>query len=149
MPDSEKKLLRVREISQKQLTKNIRRIFKEFGSGEPFKPILFYDEPLDVIRAVTADCSVTEVRVTPILTLLERNHLELGQARYVGFNIEAARISCGDLGLPTRGTVSAVEILQFLSDFYTQRPQARGAIREVAQVILEDHHLDEVRFPSD
>ena len=145
---SRRKLPLVRKTSEEELTKQIRKIFKKAGFKGPFKPFAFYDEMLDVIRVVTADCSITEVRITSVLTLLERNFLEEGQGQYVGFNIEAARISAGDMGLPTCGTVKISLILNSLAKNYNKIPVAIGAIREVAIAILEDNGLDEVQFPA-
>ena len=136
------------KISTEELLKRVRTIFQEIGSAGEFKPVAYYDKMLDVIRVITADCSVTEVRITPTLTLLERNHIENGQARYVGFCIEAVSAFCEDMGLPAREPVKISKILEVLQDSKIA-DKAKGAIREVAVPILEDNGLDDkIVFPD-
>ncbi|MBI4155868.1 MAG: hypothetical protein HY507_01380 [Candidatus Zambryskibacteria bacterium] len=128
--------------------REIREVFDK--NPRPFKPVAYYDEPLDAIRVITADCSFTEVQIASnnYLTLFERNHVEEGQARYVGFTIEGARRLCREHGLKSRGLVNVSGILAFLS-LIEKDGRAKGAIREIALPILEDNHIDNVEFPAD
>ena len=112
-----------------------------------FKPFIQYDEELDCIRVVTADCSVTEVQLqNSPLVLLERNHIEDGQARFIGFHIEGGRKLCKENDLKSKGLVSVSDILLFIS-LKNSQPRVKAAIREIANPILQDNHIDQFEFP--
>jgi hypothetical protein len=112
-----------------------------------FQPYVIYDEHLDSIRVLTADCSVTEVSVTDILVVLERNHMEEGDAMpsYAGFHIDGARWFCKENGLPISGIVKVSDILQKLSSV---DPTTSRVIRDVALPTLREHDINEVEFPT-
>ena len=129
------------------IKENMQELFEDIPV-KPFKPVIYYDETLDCIRAIMADCSLTEVRLEDSpLVLLERNYVEDGQARYVCFHIEGARGICKKHGLKSKGVVNVSGILLFLS-MIVKNPRIKGAIKEVALPILADHNIDEIEFPS-
>ena len=72
----------------------VRGTFRE-ETGE-FRPCAFFDEPLDCIRVMTRDCSVTETRVSDLMTVLEDNYYDPGSGgkRFVGFTIKGAKHFC-------------------------------------------------------
>ena len=78
------------------------------GNPGEFRPCAFFDEPLDCIRVIVRDCSVTEWRVSRELTVLEDNYADpaTGRELYVGFTIKGARHFCQqhgvDLSVPVR-----------------------------------------------
>lgn len=76
------------------------RVRESFGdrSGE-FRPCAYLDDALDCIRILTRDCSVTETRVNPLLTVLEATYPELTGRKCVGFTIKGARHFCQQQGL--------------------------------------------------
>jgi len=111
-----------------------------------FKPFAFYQEQMDRIQVVTADCSVTEITITNNLSLLQRNHTEYGQLTYVGFVLEGARHFCRTNDLPFEGEVKISTIIERMAKVDTK---SMPAILDIALPMLQDHGIDEVEFPSD
>lgn len=134
----------IREVTIEQLTRSVRKVFQDCQVG-PFKPVAYYDSMLDDIRVITADCSMTEVQLSPMLNLFERNYIEDGQARYVGFSIEAVKSFCGDVGIPTNTEVRISTILRLLRR-KEKVPRKKGAITEVMLPLLKDHNLDYIKL---
>lgn len=123
-----------------------RRILEEFGPIGEFKPFIVYDEPLDSIQVQIADCSVTEKRYSGFIDLLERNHIEDGEAFHVGFSILCARAFCEEYGLPMRGVVSVSRILKKIAEV---DKESMPAILDITLPMLIDHFVtDEVLFPA-
>ncbi|MBI1974626.1 MAG: hypothetical protein HYS51_02145 [Candidatus Zambryskibacteria bacterium] len=116
-----------------------------FETGSSFKPAAYYDEALDTVRIVVADCSTTESAISAHLVLHERNYLKAGQARYVGFSIAGVRAFCKPHRL--NGPIKLSEILKYMH-FKEHDSRVRSAIAEVALPLLEDNNLDEVEFPA-
>jgi len=138
----------LKELDLDKLDQEIRRTLIEFGFEGEFKPFAFYDRynPLGSnIVVQTADCSICEHEVDPILTLFERNHIEEGQARFVGFRIEGAYSFERDEFMPDN-KLSVSLILSAIS--LGASPKTKGAIREVCLPIIEDFKLDKVGIPA-
>src|SRR5262245_32036706 len=57
-------------LQTEEMGKQIRTLFP---AGSAFKPFVIFDERLDCIRVVARDCSVTEIRINTLLTVLEDN----------------------------------------------------------------------------
>ncbi len=133
----------IHEPNEEELTRLVREAMgPNFGQ---FKPHVIYNEQLDWIEVLTADCSVCEIFVTDMLSLHERNHREGDESKYVGFHVECARRFCRSYGLPDTGKVRVSDILMRLSavDETTSR-----AIRDVALPTLREFELDFVEFPT-
>ena len=83
------------------------------GKIGEFRPCAFFDEPLDCIRVVVRDCSITEIRVSPLLTVLEDNDADpkAGRELYVGFTIKGARHFCQQQGIDLTAPVQWSELL--------------------------------------
>lgn len=121
------------------------RVRAMFETGSSFKPTAYYDEALDTVRVIVADCSTTEIAISAHLALHERNYLEDGQARYAGFSITGVRAFCRPHRL--NGPIKISEILK-LMHFKEKNSRVRGAIAEVALPMLQENNLDEVEFPA-
>ena len=74
-------------------------LFGEYKPN-PFRPMAYYDKHLDCIRVEIRDCSITEHRCGEILTVLEDNHPENDQGKYVGFTIKGVGHVFEELSLP-------------------------------------------------
>lgn len=136
----------VREISTEEATKEIHKIFQEFGTGEPFKPVAYYDVECGAIRVFIENCSYTETeRIWPI-TLHERNHDEDSAEKIVGFSIENAKAWCAKRNLPSQGQVSVQRILRFMTA-YSMTATATADIHQLLR-LLEKHSIDEFEFPA-
>ena len=89
----------------------VRGAFSGRGAGG-FRPCALYDEPLDCIRVFSRDCSVTEIRINSLITVLEENYPASGSSRkYVGFTINGARHFCKENGLDLATPIKLTEIL--------------------------------------
>lgn len=79
--------------------------------AKEFVPCAVFDEPLDCIRVVTRDCSVTEWRVNDLLTVLEDNYPASPSRKYVGFTIKGARYLCQENAIPLSSPIRLSDIL--------------------------------------
>jgi hypothetical protein len=63
---------------------------RELLAASPdFRPFAVFDAPLDCIRVGWRDCSVTEIRINDLLTVLEANYPSVpGASEIVGFSIK-------------------------------------------------------------
>ena len=125
------------EISTQDI-KNVADKVRSLFSDEPsieFKPFAMFDEPLDCIRVIVRECSITETRINSLLTVLEDNYPEPEQQKYVGFTIKGARHFCISQKLPSSGAVSLTAILdQILKTF--PEPVVDLCVNAVARTIL-------------
>jgi hypothetical protein len=76
-----------------------------------FRPCAFFDARLDCIRVVARDCSVTETRVNPLLTVLEANYPRTAGRKCVGFTIKGARHFCKEHGLDLSTPIKISDLL--------------------------------------
>src|SRR5471030_1775714 len=76
-------------------------LIREVLAAAPeFRPFAVFDRPLDCIRVVLKDCSVTEIRVNDLLTVLEENYPRVeGKAEIVGFTIKGVAHICESRGI--------------------------------------------------
>ena len=133
----------MKEVNLEEVTRRIRKMV----GNRKFKPFVCYDrdDESNFITVLTADCSLTEHTVDPLLVLLERNHVEEGQAVFVGFRIEWVsafeRVEFMDDGkLVVSRILSAISIDADL--------RTKAAIEEICLVILKEFKLDEVNIPA-
>lgn len=89
----------------------VRGTFRE-ETGE-FRPCAFFDEPLDCIRVMTRDCSVTETRVSDLMTVLEDSYYDPGSGgkRFVGFTIKGAKHFCNARDFRLTAPIRLTELL--------------------------------------
>lgn len=117
-----------------------------FGSASyEFRPCAFFDEQLDCIRVVARDCSVSEWRVSPLLTVLEDNYAdpEAGRELYVGFVVKGARHFCREQGMDL--TVP-IQMSELLDKILNESPEdvVRLAINAIARPLVRKGHIKEV-----
>jgi len=107
-----------------------------------FRPIAYYDKHLDCIRVEIRDCSVTEIRLDKMFTLLEDNYPETGQSPYVGFTIKGVKHLFAQLNLPLDGVWKVADLLQ---EIVSKHPEiVTSAMYELASKfsrILSDTEL--------
>ncbi|MEQ1561231.1 MAG: hypothetical protein ABL899_00745 [Nitrospira sp.] len=124
------------------MLEKINAAVREIVGQEEFRPTAFYNESLDELRVVVADCSVTEVPITPYISLLERTHPEDGQLSHVGFCVHRASFFRGE------SESSLVRIEDVLIRLSKIDSRALLAILDVAVPLLNNNDLTEVEFPK-
>lgn len=129
-----------------QIKAQVEGAFSAPQTGE-FRPFAMFDESLDCIRVVTRDCSVTETRISDLITVLEDNYPASPRQRFVGFTIKGARHFCRQEGLDIRIPVKVTDILDRI---LKTSPEAivRLAIDGVARPMVEDKSINDVSFSS-
>lgn len=75
-----------------------------------FSPLAYYDKHLDCIRVVIRECSVTEHRLTAVMTVLEDNYPDYGQQPYVGFVIKGVQHLFESMNLPLDGVMRVTDL---------------------------------------
>jgi hypothetical protein len=108
-----------------------------------FRPCAIFDERLDCIRIVTRDCSVTEMRVSDLITILEMSHPPQGKNKCVGFSVKGARHFCNQHGL----TLSAPLKMSALLDALMKSAPSlvvETIIERIVKPLVEEAHLDQV-----
>jgi len=88
----------------------------ELLEGPPgdFKPIAYYDKHMDCIRVELRDCSVTEVRIDPTLTLLRDNDPSAAQHPMSGVMIKGIKHLFKSWGLQLEGIHLVTDIVNRL-----------------------------------
>jgi hypothetical protein len=108
-----------------------------------FRPAAFFDDRLDCIRVVTRDCSVTEMRVSDLITILEMTHPPQVKNKCVGFTVKGARHFCNKYGF----TLSAPLKISALLDALMQSAPSlvvETIIERIVKPLVEEAHLDQV-----
>lgn len=113
------------------------------SASTDFRPFAVFDEPLDCIRVITRDCSVTEIRVDDFLTVLEANYPVSGAAEYIGFTIKGVAHLCQTHGIPSNGPWKLADFLDAIMKA-SNEPVARPVVQKVARPIIEENKLDDV-----
>lgn len=126
-------------------------VFGAFNGGAPpeFRPCAYFDEALDCIRVMARDCSVSETRISPLLTILEDNYPapEAGRELYVGFTIKGARHFCQEQGLDLSVPVKLTEILdRILAE--SSEMAVRLAVQAIARPLVADKEIYEVSLAA-
>ncbi len=81
-----------------------------------FIPFACYDKHMDCIRVQLSDCSFTEQRLNPFLTILEKNHASTSD--FIGCTIKGVRHLFETLGLEPKGIIPLVEIIDSIIKIY-------------------------------
>jgi hypothetical protein len=105
-----------------------------------FNPIAYYEKHLDRIRIELRDCSMTEVRVNEMLTVLYDNYPDpsSNQDRYAGLMIKGVKHYFKQWEIPLEGVVFVTDILnRVLKDLpedagYKRPVEATEAIQSTA-----------------
>jgi hypothetical protein len=113
------------------------------SSCQEFRPFAVFDQPLDCIRVITRDCSVTEIRIDDFLTVLEANYPVSGSDEYVGFTIKGVAHLCESHGIPASGPWKLADFLDAILTASSE-PVARPIVQKVARPIVEENQLLEV-----
>lgn len=128
-----------------------KRIFATFGrEPQGFRPCAYFDEPLDCIRVIARDCSVTETRISRVLTILEDNYPAPngGRELYVGFTIKGARHFCQqhgiDLSVPVKLTELLDRILEESSNDESSRVAVHLAVQAIARPLVQEKNIQDV-----
>ncbi|MEX0919213.1 MAG: hypothetical protein WDZ64_00500 [Parcubacteria group bacterium] len=134
-------------MSDPFLTEYVREEMRRKGLSWPlaFKPVIYYNEELEVAEALIADTSYTEVQLAKkhYLAVFERNHhSRYGEEHFVGFNLWVVRGVCAQMGVEPVGNVSMRQILKFLHE-HEEDQFIKDAIKEIMLPMLEAHNLDQ------
>lgn len=137
----------VQEITPESVAELVRTTFG--GSPGEFRPCAYFDEPLDCIRVIARDCSVTEWRMSPGLTILEDNYAppSAGLERYVGFTIKGVRFFCKQRGIPLDAPVEWGELLDAIVAA-APLPQVRFLVEAFAKPLVMGRHIPPVSLPN-
>jgi hypothetical protein len=113
------------------------------GESGEFRACAFFDDSLDCIRVVARDCSVTEIRVNPIITVLEANYPK--GRKCVGFTIKGARHLCQTYGL---NPSAPIKISLLLDAILSACPDvmAEAFVDHVARPLIRDEGIEQVEL---
>ena len=108
-----------------------------------FRPCAVFDDRLDCIRIVTRDCSVTETRVSDLITILEPNHPREGRKKCVGFTVKGARHFCNKYGLDMSAPVRMSALLDALM---RSAPSlvVEAVIQNIVRPLVEEEKIEQV-----
>ncbi len=81
-----------------------------------FQPFAYYDKHLDCIRVQIRDCSVCEMRLSGLITILQANHSQT--IDYVGFSIKGVRHLFETVQQPLEGIMTLVAVFDLLVKAY-------------------------------
>ena len=125
----------------------VRNTFRE-ESGE-FRPCAFFDEALDCIRVMTRDCSVTETRVSDLMTVLEDSYYDpaSGGKRFVGFTIKGAKHFCNDRGFRLAAPIRLTELLDAVLAS-SPDPLVRIVVDGIARPLVQETEIEPVSLSS-
>jgi hypothetical protein len=84
------------------------------GPPTDFKPVAYYDKHMDCIRIELRDCSITEIRVDQMLTLLRDNDPSPEQSPLAGVMIKGVKHLFKKWGLPLEGVLLVTTIVDRL-----------------------------------
>lgn len=105
-----------------------------------FVPFAYFDNHMDCIRVKIMDCSVTEIRLSSIFTVLRPNHGHHAKTgRNVGFTIKGIAHLFDKLGLPLSGVRDLTEILDAIVKVYPDAAVKR--VTEEFMLVLRQQKL--------
>jgi len=108
-----------------------------------FRAFALFDEALDCIRVVTRDCSVNEIRVDELLTLLEANHPSAGKPELVGFTIKGIAHICETQGISPDAPWRLADFLDAIVA-NSKVPYVRYTVDADLRPLIEAARLEEV-----
>ena len=110
------------------------------ASAGTFRPYAVFDEPLDCIRVVVRDCSVTEIRINDALTVLEANYPEVQDAsEIVGFTIKGVAHLCQTHGISATAPWRVADFLDAVLQASAPRERVfvKTVVRPMAAATLD------------
>ena len=105
--------------------------------GDPindFQPVAYYDKHMDCIRIELRDCSITEERINPILTILLDNYPGPGQEPRAGLMIKGITHFFSRWKMEMEGIVLVTELLNQLIEQLPPDPEYARNIRPIQEV---------------
>lgn len=113
------------------------------AASPDFRSFAVFDEPLDCIRVGWRDCSVTEIRVNDLLTVLEANYPTLeGASEIVGFAIKGVAHICESHNIPAAAPWHLADFLDAVLNGSTPREQV--IVKNVVQPQVQKRNLDRI-----
>lgn len=103
-----------------------------------FKPFAYFDKHLDCIRVQIKDCSITERRLSRMLTILEANHTAVQTT--VGFTIKGVRHLFEEFGFERGQVLKVTEFIDAIVENYPH--SAVKAVEEFAVACAKDMEID-------
>lgn len=114
---------------------------------QAFRPFAYFDKHLDCIRVKIMDCSVTEVRLSRIFTVLRPNHgLQAKTGKNIGFTIKGIAHIFNELKIPLSGIRDLAEILDGIVKLYPDTAVKR--VTEEFSQVLRDQKI-QVNFEEE
>ena len=107
------------------------------SAASNFRPFAVFDELLDCIRVVTRDCSVTEIRINDLLTVLEADYPVSGQPEYVGFTIKGIAHLCKSHDIPAEGPWRIADFLDAIVKASTDDSGPADGTKVVKPIVEE------------
>lgn len=101
-----------------------------------FRPFAYFDKQLDCVRVKFCDCSVTDVRMNPYITVLKPNDGPMRESgRNAGFTIKGMAYVCNEANIPLKAGLSLVALLDALVKMFP----------DSASKMLRDEFLSQVK----
>lgn len=116
------------------------------ATAPDFRPFAVLDESLDCIRVITRDCSVKEIRINELITLLEANHTASSRPEYVGFTIKGVAHLCETHGIPLIAPLKLAVLLDAI--LASSKPNAQVTVKTVVRPIVEQSDLQDVEMAA-
>lgn len=107
------------------------KAFIEAHGAAKFKPFAYYDKHLDCIRVRIRDCSMVEIRMNPIFTMVTNAQSD----QPVGFNIKGVRYLFENVGLAPKRVYQLTSILDAIAKVFPD--EALQRVREVFKEFVE------------
>lgn len=96
----------------------VSELFKKYPQ-KMFGPKAYYDQWRDAIYFEIRDCSITEHEIGGnSFILLEDNHPEHGQQKYIGFVIRDVKVLFATFRMPLKGGIRLLNILKEMLKIY-------------------------------
>jgi len=99
-----------------------------------FRPVAYYDKHMDCIRIELRDCSMTEERINPVLTVLHDNYPGPGQDARAGLMIKGITHFFSKWEMTMEGVVFVTELLNQLLEQLPPDPENARNIRPIQQL---------------
>lgn len=115
---------------------------RELLSTSPeFRPFAVFDEPLDCIRVCWRDCSVTEIRINGLLTVLEANYPNVdGASEIVGFSIKGVAHICEERKIEATAPWRLADFLDAVLN--ASAPRERVLVQNVVGPMAQARNID-------
>lgn len=95
-----------------------------------FRPFACFDKQLDCVRVVFHDCSVTDIRKNPFITVLKPNSGSLSETGCnAGFTIKGIAYLCNEANIPLKAGLLLVDLLNGIVKVFPDSA-SKGLIEE-------------------